>query len=249
MSSLETNEFLAMFGLEEPEKRLGTGRILATEFRVPTLPMHIQNLVSRRGFIAPEDIFTTRPGLQVHHMERLTNRYDPMGIVLLTAGACTHNDQAGAKAAWAFQFGPEPEMRTCARRLEETGPFGHRARQTANRAELRAVIAAIRCRPWADDGYQTVVIATDSEYVVKGATSWIRHWIQNGWKTLGGYPIQNQDLWELLLGEFERFREARLRFQFWRVSREAIALVDDAAKKACEEGDVPNFCDQMMPGI
>lgn len=249
MSSLEANEFLAMFGLEEPEKRLGTGRILATEFLVPTLPDHIEDLKNRRGFTAPEDVFIPRPGFHVHYMERLTNRYDPLSIVLLTAGACTHNDQAGAKAAWAFQFGPEPEMRLCARRLEEIGPFGHRAQQNSKRAELRAVIAAIRCRPWADDGYQTVVIATTSEYVVKGATSWIRKWIENGWKTIGGYPIQNQDLWELLLGEFERFHEARLKFKFWNISREAIALVDDAARKACQEGDVPNFSDQMMPGI
>jgi ribonuclease HI len=53
-------------------------------------------------------------------------------------------------------------------------------------------------------GFSTLVIATDSDYVVKGATEWVSSWIRKGWKTAKGTAVQNRDLWEALLGEVER---------------------------------------------
>ena len=50
------------------------------------------------------------------------------------------------------------------------GPFGDPGIQSSNRAELRAVIAALEFQVWDDESLKTVVIATDSEYVTLGAT-------------------------------------------------------------------------------
>lgn len=63
-----------------------------------------------------------------------------------------------------------------------TGPSGLTSRQTSNRAELRAVIAALQYRVWyhrkygtkPGEGREKVIIATDSQYVVLGITEWIR---------------------------------------------------------------------------
>ena len=39
---------------------------------------------------------------------------------------------------------------------------------------------------------------TDSEYLRKGITEWIRNWKRRGWKTAAKKPVKNQDLWQAL---------------------------------------------------
>ena len=60
--------------------------------------------------------------------------------------------------------------------------------------ELIAVIKALEalkkpCR---------VKITTDSNYVVKGITTWIFSWIKNQWKNSRKENVINQDLWKRL---------------------------------------------------
>jgi ribonuclease HI len=43
-----------------------------------------------------------------------------------------------------------------------------------------------------------VVLSTDSQYVQKGIGEWLPNWIRRGWKTAGGEPVKNKDLWERL---------------------------------------------------
>ncbi|KAI1113774.1 ribonuclease H-like domain-containing protein [Nemania sp. NC0429] len=232
-------EFLAMLGMSMPEKRRGTGRVFPTQYAP-----------SRVGPTGdPRAEFVGRPGPVNDYMERFTHRDDRSKILIYTDGACFHNGQADAKGAWSFFFGPEPEARTCAGRLENKGPFGDNTEQTSNRAELRAVLAALRARQWSDDGYRTVVIATDSEYVAQGVTDWVRKWVGNGWKTAKGKNVANRDLWELLLGEAERYQECGLAIQFWRIDRSLNHIADAAAAKALTERDDEDYEDFMVPGI
>jgi len=72
--------------------------------------------------------------------------------------------------------------------------FGGEANTTNNRMELTAVIEALRSleRP------SRVVLHTDSQYVQKGITEWIRAWKARGWKTASKEPVKNVDLWRTL---------------------------------------------------
>jgi ribonuclease HI len=61
--------------------------------------------------------------------------------------------------------------------------------------ELMGVITALEalkvpCR---------VRVTTDSNYIVKGMTEWIRDWIRKGWKNSQKKDVMNRDLWERLL--------------------------------------------------
>ncbi|HEY0339476.1 MAG TPA: ribonuclease HI, partial [Steroidobacteraceae bacterium] len=71
---------------------------------------------------------------------------------------------------------------------------GAEALTTNNRMELTAVIRALESlkRP------SEAVIYTDSEYVRKGITEWVKNWKARGWKTADRKPVKNQDLWERL---------------------------------------------------
>lgn len=123
--------------------------------------------------------------------------------------------------------------------MEKKGPFGDDSDQTSNRAELRAVIAALRFRYWPGEGFHTLVIATDSEYVVQGSTKWAKKWVKNSWVTRGRVSVKNRDLWEALLGEIERYKDEGMAVEFWKIPREWNMVADAAAKEAAANGEAP----------
>jgi ribonuclease HI len=42
------------------------------------------------------------------------------------------------------------------------------------------------------------IVYTDSEYVRRGVTEWMKAWKARDWKTADRKPVKNRDLWELL---------------------------------------------------
>jgi len=72
--------------------------------------------------------------------------------------------------------------------------FGGEPATTNNRMELMAVIEALTAlnRPC------RIVLHTDSQYVQKGITEWIRNWKARGWRTAAKEPVKNVDLWKRL---------------------------------------------------
>ncbi|KAK4445243.1 ribonuclease H-like domain-containing protein [Podospora aff. communis PSN243] len=214
--------------------RRGTGRVFPTKFIPPT------------AAVTPSALFTGR----MRHMN--VTRYtlpDDQGIGLIRAdGACLDNGQQNPKAGWAFWhgIGPSDNLLVVSDRLEKKGPFGDNAIQTSNRAELRAVIAALRLRFWPGEGFHTLVIATDSEYVVEGATSWATSWVRSNWVKPGGGAVKNKDLWQALLGECERFKERGMDIKFWRIPRDWNTVADAAAKEAAAIGEAPKGWNDVM---
>lgn len=167
-------------------------------------------------------------------------------LLIMTDGACLNNGQANPKAGWAFFQGLniEGQPLVVSGRLEKQGPWGDDGIQSSNRAELRAVIAALRFRYWPGEGFSTVIIATDSEYVVEGSTQWAKTWVQNNWRTKGkkgngGVNVKNKDLWEMLLGECEKAHRQGLAIQFWKIPRDWNALADEGAKNAAAVEETP----------
>ncbi|KAI9050812.1 hypothetical protein LZ554_004931 [Drepanopeziza brunnea f. sp. 'monogermtubi'] len=133
--------------------------------------------------------------------------------------------------------------------MEIRGPTGVAYQHTSNRAELRAVIAALQFRDWDTDcngGWRSVVIATDSEYVAVNATDRIRHWETSGWETYNRrlsclVAIKNQDLWKLLLVEIRRLQSKGVNVSFWRIPREWNEMADKCAKAAVGLGASESF--------
>jgi ribonuclease HI len=67
------------------------------------------------------------------------------------------------------------------------------------------LMAAIRALERISPGPK-IRIFTDSQYVQKGMTAWIHGWIDRGWRTADGKPVQNRDLWERLQDVADRHR-------------------------------------------
>lgn len=79
---------------------------------------------------------------------------------------------------------------------------GSEVATTNNRMELLAAVEALARlkEPCA------VEFVTDSQYVRKGITEWIKGWKAKGWITLKREPVKNVDLWRRLDAEAARHR-------------------------------------------
>ncbi len=103
-------------------------------------------------------------------------------VDLFTDGACLGNPGPGGWGA-LLRFGDR-----------ERELSGGEAQTTNNRMELMAAIAGLEAlrKPC------VVELTTDSQYVMRGIEEWLPRWIAKGWRTAGGEPVKNRDLWERL---------------------------------------------------
>lgn len=103
-------------------------------------------------------------------------------VEIFTDGACRGNPGPGGWGALLRYKSHEKRL------------WGGEALTTNNRMEMLAAIRALESltRPSA------VNLTTDSLYVKKGITEWIRNWKGRGWKTADNKPVKNADLWQQL---------------------------------------------------
>lgn len=111
-------------------------------------------------------------------------------VVIHTDGACLGNPGPGGWAALLRYRDREREL------------AGGEAATTNNRMELMAAIMALEALSEPCE----VTLHTDSQYVRQGITEWMRNWVRRGWKTAGGDPVKNRDLWERLHAATQRHR-------------------------------------------
>jgi ribonuclease HI len=135
------------------------------------------------------------------------------GSATITTGTTT----TGTPTTLPFVGGGEGITGKVGFRLEQRGPRDDLLEHTSNRAKLRAVIAALDFRAWHGEGWRRVVIATDLEYIVYGATQWLPIWVLRRWRTQRGRGIANRDLWEELQARIEYLREYGTEVSFWLV--------------------------------
>ena len=103
-------------------------------------------------------------------------------VEIHTDGACLGNPGPGGWAALLRWRGQEREL------------AGGEPDTTNNRMELMAAISALEALKEPCDA----TLHTDSQYVRQGITLWMPNWVRRGWKTSGGDPVKNRDLWERL---------------------------------------------------
>ena len=139
-------------------------------------------------------------------------------VVIYTDGACRGNPGPGG---WgAILISGQHEREFCGGDLATTN----------NRMELMAAIQALEAlkKPC------KVELHTDSQYVMKGITEWVRGWKARGWKTAAKDPVKNEDLWR-------RLDEARQRHDVdWRwvkghAGHELNERADELARRGMKE--------------
>ena len=100
-------------------------------------------------------------------------------IKIYTDGACKGNPGVGGWGAIIMQNEKNIEL------------FGGENETTNNRMELMAVIMALK----EISSNLELTIYTDSTYVQKGISEWIKNWKVNNWRSSSKKPVKNKDLW------------------------------------------------------
>lgn len=108
-----------------------------------------------------------------------------MSYVIYTDGACRGNP---GPTSWGFVVYEGTEYKG-----SKSGFLGT---NTNNVGELTAMLEAMK---FCSKMKSTVVIYTDSSYVLNSLTKWVDGWSRNGWKKSDGKPVQNQDIMAELL--------------------------------------------------
>jgi len=103
-------------------------------------------------------------------------------VEIYTDGACRGNPGPGGWGALLISGAREKTL------------HGGAAETTNNRMELTAAIEALN----AVRGSCTVILHTDSKYVMDGMNEWLPNWKKRGWKTAAKKPVKNKDLWQAL---------------------------------------------------
>jgi ribonuclease HI len=108
-------------------------------------------------------------------------------VEIFTDGSCEPNPGPGGWAAIIIDGKNKKELK------------GFEKYSTNNRMEMTAALEALR----KVDPTKTVRIYTDSQYLQKGVTEWMKGWKERNWKRKGG-ALANIDLWKALSTEIEK---------------------------------------------
>jgi ribonuclease HI len=109
-------------------------------------------------------------------------------VTVYTDGACLGNPGPGGYAAILKYLGHEKVLQ------------GADPKTTNQRMELMAAIAGLNALKEAC----AVEVVSDSQYLIKGMTEWIKQWQAKGWKNGRGRAVENRDLWEKLTSLAEK---------------------------------------------
>jgi ribonuclease HI len=115
---------------------------------------------------------------------------DPSAVEICVKASCLGSPGPGG---WAAVLRMGDHVKTISGGEPET---------TANAMLIRAAAEGLKAlrRPC------RVYLYSDAEYLIKGATLWVKKWQQRNWRTREGKPVANRDEWESLLAAAEPHR-------------------------------------------
>ena len=135
-------------------------------------------------------------------------------IKIYTDGACKGNPGVGGWGALILQDDKNIEL------------FGGENETTNNRMELMAVIMALKEMSPSEE----LTIYTDSTYVQKGISEWIKNWKLNNWRSSSKKPVKNKDLW-MQLDEASYARKINWEWVKGHAGNEGNEKADELANK------------------
>lgn len=135
-------------------------------------------------------------------------------IKIYTDGACKGNPGVGGWGALILQDDKNIEL------------FGGENETTNNRMELMAVIMALKEMSPSEE----LTIYTDSTYVQKGISEWIKNWKLNNWRSSNKKPVKNKDLW-MQLDEASYARKINWEWVKGHAGNEGNEKADELANK------------------
>ena len=145
-----------------------------------------------------------------------------------------------------------PSMASCAAILTFNGKIISKhtdlfEEQTNNYAELKGAIMAIEemikkiksLKKTKIHKPYRIILYSDSQFVVKGASEWIYKWVENDWKGSNGKIVGHKDLWEPFYNNYILNEDYELEF----------VHIKGHSKKRDFFHSMNNLCDELATGV
>jgi ribonuclease HI len=194
----------------------------------------------------PNDLFEEERCSGRESGARYVRKSNPDQIIIYVKGACriSYNPLTAPSGGCACIFRPQSHWPVATFCLERQVSPERDPKEVRHRAELRAVIFALQVRRWSQDkgtkeekgeGWKEIVIATGSNFVLRGATEFVECWPLAGWHYLSGKEIEHRDLWIHFLEVVSGLKRQGITVLFWRVplATRFIRTAYETAYSAC----------------
>ena len=116
---------------------------------------------------------------------------DPQTLDAFTDGSCVNNGGKRPFGGIGVAYAPPswPGLSDISLPASAT-EARHVTNQTMEVCAVAACLRAIAALPTPPGAAR---VHSDSEYVIKSLTQWMRGWMRNGWRTAFGKPVKNRD--------------------------------------------------------
>lgn len=197
---------------------------------VPSVANGERIFVPIDGTATPGTIFEVTGNNSILPGHRFICKNNPHTALIFIAGTAVDTDTSLStvyrpQAGYGIVFAPYSWTPPISCRLECDG-----TPQTADRAQLRATLVALGSRNWYMEGFTTIIVATDSEYVVRGISGGMAVWKEDEWKTttLGGklVEIANRDMWEAVENMIRNKEMEGTAVKLWRITKEENPAIE-----------------------
>ena len=152
-------------------------------------------------------------------------------IKIITDGSFKKLKNKKALCGYGIYF-PNAELENVSR------PFIHEP-LTNQRAELYAILKALRKVKKDKIEFDSITIYTDSEYSIKSLTEWYKTWQNNNWKNAKGQKVMNQDIIRPTINILSDFFSGKVKFKHVNShtgKQDFESLSNEMADKLANEG-------------
>ncbi|KAI1727990.1 RNase H domain-containing protein [Ditylenchus destructor] len=156
--------------------------------------------------------------------------------VVYTDGSCKRNGYPDAKAGYGVFWGDDNPDNVAAPLLGNV--------QTNNRAELQAIIVALKQAK--GHNFDHVVVRTDSKYTIDCVDDYVVNWRQNRWTKTNGEPVKNVDLLIQLCNLREECYDEGMNVQLQYTASKRIYGNRKADYLAKKGADMAEFCNRSQ---
>lgn len=124
-------------------------------------------------------------------------------------------------------------------------------RATNNQMEIFGVLYAMNfgiANLNKDTESDEIEIFSDSEYTVKGCTTWVHGWVKNNWKNSQKKEVLNRDLWENIWKAMNDLKYKNIKFKVTHIRGHNGHIYNERADIICTSAALKNEC-ELFSGL
>jgi ribonuclease HI len=122
-------------------------------------------------------------------------------LIIYTDGSCIGNGKSNSKGGVGVFYSKDSNRNISLSYNDVVSNLGFASLgyPTNNKTELLAVLLALKSNELSLIDNHSIIIKTDSKYVIDSLTKWYHSWIKNDWMNSSNKPVLNREIIEKII--------------------------------------------------